>query len=260
MPELSEISLTWLVANLLSAILLPPLNGLLLAGLGILFWHRRPRLARFLLISGFLVVTALSLGVVARALQAPLEARYPALKIAELDRLDADAIVVIGAGRYRGAPEFGEDEVIGPGLDRLRYAAMLARASKKPLLVSGGAPDGGSRSEAEAMRTSLARDFGIAVRWLETASANTHENAVRSAEILRPAGVRRIALVTHAWHMPRAAAAFEATGLVVVPAPTGYSSVGSRSMLDFVPRAGAMQASARALHEWIGQAWYALRR
>ncbi|MFA7293286.1 MAG: YdcF family protein [Rhodocyclaceae bacterium] len=253
-------SFSWLITNLLAAILLPPFNGLLLAGLGIVFWHTRPRLARFLVIAGVLLVTALSLGVVARALLVPLEAKYPALAIGSLDKLDAEAIVVLSAARYRGTPEFSEDDVIGPALDRLRYAALLARQSKKPLLVTGGAPDGGTRSEAEAMRVSLERDFGVSVRWLESASDNTLENARLSAEMLRTAGVQRIALVTHAWHMPRAVAAFEAAGLKVLPAPTGYMSVGQLTALDFVPRAGALHASTRALHEWIGQAWYALRR
>lgn len=253
-------SFSWLLTNFLAAVLLPPFNGLLLSGLGILLWRARPRLARFLMISGVLLITVLSLGVVARALLVPLEAKYPALAPASLDKLDAEAIVVLGAGRYRGAPEFSEDDVIGPALDRLRYAALLARQSKKPLLVTGGAPDGGERSEAEAMRASLARDFGVPVRWLESASANTLENAKLSAEILLPAGIKRVALVTHAWHMPRSVAAFEAAGLSVLPAPTGYTSGGALSALDFVPSAGAMQGTARALHEYIGQAWYALRR
>lgn len=252
-------SLSWLITNLLAATLLPPLNGLLLAGLGVCVWRSRPRLSRFLVISGLLLVTALSLGVVARALTAPLEARYPALSIANLKQLDADAVVVLGAGRYRGGPEFASDDVIGPALDRLRYGALLARQAGKPLLVTGGAPDGGTGSEGEAMRQSLQRDFGVDVRWVESLSANTAENASRSAEILLPAGVKRIALVTHAWHMPRAVAAFQAAALDVLPAPTGYSSVGPLTPLDFVPRASAMQGAARALHEWIGIAWYALR-
>lgn len=253
-------SYTWLMNNLAAAALLPPLNGLLLAGLGILLWRNRPRMARFLVISGFLLVTALSLGVVARALLVPLEAKHPALPMAAIDRLDAEAIVVLGAGVNRGSPEFSGDEISGSALERARYAALLARKSKKPLLLTGGAPDGGERSEAEVMRNSMARDFGVAVRWVESASDNTHENATRSAELLLPAGIKRIALVTHASHMPRAVAAFEAAGMSVLPAPMGYLSVGPLTPMDFVPRAGSLHASARALHEWIGQLWYRLRR
>lgn len=253
-------SLSWLISNLLSSLLLPPLNGLALAVAGLFLWRARPRLARFLVIAGVFLLTALSLGVVARALLAPLEAKYPPLAPGEHARLPVDAIVVLGASRYRAPPEFTADDVAGAALERLRYAALLARASGKPLLVSGGTPDGGARSEGEAMRAALARDFGVRVRWVESASDNTAENARRSAELLLPAGVRRIALVTHAWHMPRAVAVFAAAGFTVVPAPTAYVSARPATPLDFVPRATAMQQAATALHEWVGIAWYALRR
>ncbi len=253
-------SFGWLFNNVFSALLLPPLNGLVLAGVGFLLWRRRPGLARCFVAAGFLLILLLSLGVVARALLAPLETKYPPLSATASAGLAVDAVVVLGAGRYRMAPEFGADDVIGTGLDRLRYGALLARRLQKPLLVSGGAPDGGGGSEAEAMQASLQRDFGLRARWLESTSANTGENARHSAAILQPAGIRRVALVTHALHMPRAVAAFEAAGFVVVPAPTGYLFTGEVTALDFVPRAGAMHSSARALHEWIGQAWYVLQR
>ncbi|MCK6405989.1 MAG: YdcF family protein [Rhodocyclaceae bacterium] len=252
-------SISWLITQLAAALLLPPLNGLLLVLVGAMAWGRYPRLGRACVLAGFVLLTALSLGVVARALQVPLEARYPALPVDTGPRLAADAIVVLGAGRYRGAPEFGGDDVHGATLDRLRYGALLARRSGKPLLVSGGAPDGGSRPEAEVMRQSLERDFGVTVRWIESSSDNTYENARRSAEMLLPLGIRKVALVTHAWHMPRAVGAFTSAGFGVLPAPTAYASTRPLNAMDFVPRAGAMMASSRALHEWIGLLWYRLR-
>ncbi|HNJ77575.1 MAG TPA: YdcF family protein [Azospira sp.] len=253
-------SFSWLINNFLAALLLPPLNGLLLAGIGFLLWRRSPGVARFLVAAGCTLIAALSLGVVARALLVPLETRYPPLADTTVGNLQVEAIVVLGAGRYQNAPEFGSDDVIGAGLDRLRYGALLAKQSRKPLLLSGGAPDGGAFSEAEAMQAALQRDFGLQARWVESTSANTAENARQSAAVLHPAGIRRIALVTHALHMPRAVAAFEAAGFSVQPAPTGYIAAGPATALDFVPRAGAMHSSARALHEWIGQAWYAFGR
>lgn len=252
-------SVSWLLNNLLAAILLPPCNGLLLVFLGIVLWHRRPRLARFLVVSGGVLVTALSLGVVARALLVPLEARHPALALGKLVQLDVDAIVVLGASRYRGGPEFDQDDVGGPALERLRYGALLARQSQKPVLVTGGSPDGGGRPEGVAMAESLQRDFGVLARWVESASDNTAENASHSAEMLFPEGIKRVALVTHAWHMPRAVAAFERAGFQVLAAPTAYWSVRQLTPLDFVPRAGAMQNTSVALHEWLGIFWYRLR-
>jgi uncharacterized SAM-binding protein YcdF (DUF218 family) len=253
-------SISWLFKTLLSAALLPPLNGLLIAAAGLLLRRRHPRLGLALIVAGFVVIAALSLGVVSRALLVPLEARHPPLGAAHAELRGIDAIVILGAGRYRAAPEFGADDVVSTGLERLRYGALLARRSGKPVLVSGGAPDGGEGSEAQAMQMALQRDFGVSVRWLETASSDTAENAARSAELLRPHGVKKIALVTQAMHMPRAFQAFEAAGFAVLPAPTGFLASSPVSPLDFIPRAGAMHASSRALHEWIGQAWYGLRR
>jgi len=252
-------SISWLVTNLFAAALLPPLNGLLLAAGGAVLARRWPRLGRVLIAAGFLLVALLSLGVVARALVAPLESRHPVLAGDASGRLAVDAVVVLGAGRYRSAPEFADDDVAGPTLDRLRYAALLARASGRPLLVSGGAPDGAGRSEAAVMAKALERDFAVVPRWQESSSDNTFENARRSAEILLPAGVRRIVLVTHALHMPRAVAAFSAAGFEVVAAPTAFIATGPLTPLDFIPRAASLHSASRALHEWIGLGWYALR-
>lgn len=253
--------MSWLLTNLAAAFLLPPLNGLLPAFAGLLVLRRRPRLGRALIAFGLLLLLALSLPVVAGALLGVLEQRHAALPRATLAALPADAIVILGSGRYRDAPEFGgEDDVKTLSLERLRYGAMLARESGRPVLVTGGKPGGAGRPEGAIMKTVLARDFGVDVRWTEERSENTRENAVYSAQILLPQGIRRIALVTHALHMPRAVAAFEAAGFEVLPAPTVF--LGRRDNdgpLNLLPRYDMMRNSGLALHEMIGWVWYRLR-
>src|SRR5690606_38101425 len=127
----------------------------------------------------------------------------------------ADAIVVLGAGREQNDPAWGEDQ---PGLlaiERVRYAARLAKASGLPLLTSGGLHFGEPPSEAALMADTLIRDLGVPVRWREERSRTTWENARYSAEMLRAHGIRRVVLVTQAWHMPRARWSFEAVGFEV---------------------------------------------
>ncbi len=253
-------SISWLITNVLAFLLLPPANGLLFAFAGLVLLRRRPRLGRWLIAGGLLMLLLLSLHVVAVQLLRPLEERYPPLDLGNLAAMPVDAIVVLAGGRDRLAPEFaGQDDVSDDTLIRLRYGALLAKAMGKPILVTGGQPDGAGRSEADAMRISLQRDFGVQVRWVEAASNTTRENALYSAAMLKDEKIRRIALVTHAWHMPRAVQVFNAAGFAVLPSPMAYSSTRPLTPLDFMPSAGALRASSRALHEWIGMVWYRLR-
>ena len=57
------------------------------------------------------------------------------------------AIIVLGAGTYFHAPEYGATTVNGNALVRLRYAAHLQRQTGKPVLVTGGSPEGGPAGE-----------------------------------------------------------------------------------------------------------------
>jgi uncharacterized SAM-binding protein YcdF (DUF218 family) len=97
------------------------------------------------------------------------------------------------------------------------------------------------------------------VRWQEDASRDTWENARDSAAILQAAGIRSVFVVTHAWHMRRALVAFRRFGLQATPAPVPFSRVVPFEIGAFIPRASSWSASYYALHEWIGDAWYALR-
>ena len=169
------------------------------------------------------------------------------------------AIVVLGGGTYFSAPEYGRDTVSSATLVRLRYAAHLQRAVNKPVMVTSGAPQGNPVSEAELMKQVLETDYGIPVRWTEKDSRNTLENARLSRRALDAAGIQRIYLVTHAWHMPRARLAFEHSGFTVIPAGTGYSTRYKRSALDFLPNASALLDSSLVFHEVIGIGWYHLR-
>lgn len=238
---------SWVATNAAAMLLLPPLNLVLIAGCGLWWRRRQPRLG-----------AALSIGALALLLVAPLENLTQPLASRELPAVQA--IVVLGNGRIGGAPEYGGRD--SPGLTtlaRLRYAAHLQRASGLPLLVSGGSPDGAAESEAAVMARSLREDFGVPVRWLEQDSDNTAENARYAAQQLRDDGIRRVLLVTDAMHMPRSRSVFIRYGLDVVPAPTVFFSRQRLTALDFFPDGEGLRRSHYALHEWIGLLWYRLR-
>lgn len=239
----------FLLKKLLTALALPPAGPLLLAALGLLLIRRRPRLGKSLAWSGLALLWLLATPAVTKPMLAAVE-DVPPLDIAQAK--GAQAIVVLGGGSYRAAPEYGGDTVSRWSLERIRYAARLQRETGLPLLVSGGAPLGGV-AEGRSMRAALEREFGAKVRWVEDASADTRENARLSAPMLREAGVRRILLVTHAWHMQRALGEFAAAGLEIVAAPTGYETGAPPTPLDWLPGPGGLWAGRIALNERLGR-------
>jgi uncharacterized SAM-binding protein YcdF (DUF218 family) len=189
---------------------------------------------------------------------------FPALSPAEIQTAASGppaAIVILSAGRRIYAPEFGGQTADEITLERVRYGAKLARETHLPVLVSGGAPQGEALPLAELMADLLRTDYGIDAKWQESRSVNTAENAIYSAQILKGAGIGRVLLVTHAWHMKRAYAAFVANGVSVVAAPTAfYGRPAERSWSDYVePNMRALRNSGYAIHEIIGGYWYAIR-
>jgi uncharacterized SAM-binding protein YcdF (DUF218 family) len=78
--------------------------------------------------------------------------------------------------------------------------------------------------------------------------------------MLQEAGIKRIYLVSHGWHLKRAIPEFERLGLEVIPAGTGQKLKNAEyEVFDFVPNAKSLNNSYLATHEWIGLLWYRIR-
>ena len=237
------IDLIWVKA-ILKALVLPPTGPLLVAGLGLCLLRRAPRLGRTLAAAGVVGLLALSMPAVADFLVGFVDTSAP---------LDPDAartakaVVILGGGVRRNAPEYGGDTLATLTLERVRYGARVARLTGLPVLVSGGAVLSG-QPEAMLMAASLQREFGVPVRWIEAQSRTTHENAVRSAATLKREGIDRVVLVTHVFDTRRAIAEFEGQGIKVVVAPTG-GRVSEESLLDYVPSMVGFNRSYYATYE-----------
>jgi uncharacterized SAM-binding protein YcdF (DUF218 family) len=241
--------------------LLPPGVIIVVAVLGFLIQIRWMLVGNLVVALDVMALLILSLPLTGQQLMEGLESRFPPLSLAAAPAADGSpgAIVVLGGGRYTDAPEYGGgDTVSRETLERLRYGAYLHRLTGLPILVSGGALYGEKTSEAELMQAALKRDFQVEARWMEGKSANTYENAEFSLPILSAAGVKRVYLVTHAWHMPRAVWSFENVGISTVPAPLGFSTLGraERETLGYYPSARGLQLSSMALRERLGLLWY----
>ena len=246
-----------LLAKIVGLLLLPPGFIIVIAVLGLALRRRWPAIGGALVVLAIAALIALSLPITGQQLLAGIEDEVNPLPA---DGWQAQAIVVLGGGRLEAAPEYRGDRVSAATLERLRYGARLQRATGLPLLVTGGSVYGEKVPEAELMRQALEQDFKVTPKWVEGQSRNTYENAAFSKTILAATGVRRVVLVTHASHMPRAEWAFRQVGFDTVAAPTGFETVvDNRRLTDFMPSAHGMYQSSRALHEYLGLWWYKLR-
>jgi len=179
----------------------------------------------------------------------------------------AEAIVVLSGAAFEPTPYrpiayLGSDSYV-----RCRHAAWLrenwnaAEATKLPILACGGVmASQPGLTLTDVMKEHLeAEGVPPEAIWTESRSTTTFENALHAADILRARGIRRIALVTNGYHMPRAERCFRRVGLEVVPAPCGLRSARFRfEFADLIPNHHAIDSSSRAFHEWVGILWYGL--
>ena len=205
-----------------------------------------PWLALLLL---YLLSTAPVSGLLMKGLE-----RYRPLDLASCP--SADAIVVLGGGPPRYSPELPGLQPTAMTLERVRYGALLHRQCDAPVLVTGG----GNNPEAPVMANVLHSDYGVDGVIQETQSRTTRENALHSRQVLGEEN-RRVILVTHGWHMPRAVFSFQQAGFEVIPAPTAFRAgrVAWNSVSYWLPRGRHFRNSEIALHEYLGMLWYQLQ-
>jgi uncharacterized SAM-binding protein YcdF (DUF218 family) len=168
---------------------------------------------------------------------------------------EPQAIVVLSGGVEDPEPGV-EHRLARNSAVRCGYAGWLHRRwPNTPIMVSG------DRATTGLMRAQLiAGGVPDAMIWIDSQSSSTAEHALRCAELLHGKSIRRIALVTEAYHMPRSEACFRKQGFAVHPAPCAFRTARFRGWLgDWVPGAAAIRQNEQALHEWIGLAYYWFR-
>lgn len=250
------------IVKILTSILLPPTSFIILGILGIAlsrFWRKWGLWLAAISLFGLLLF---SLPVVSASLVNTLQSDAP-IPADELKQkiADAEAVVLLAGGRRVMADEYGDDTINLFSLERSRYAAWIVRQTGLPLIISGGRVRKEVRSEADLIREFLQKEsIGIENCYIEEQSRTTYENAKFTAEFLKQNNIRKVALVTHAWHMPRAKAAFESFDVRVIPAPTAfYGRHLTDSINKFLPSANALRFSELAFHEILGHWWYKVR-
>jgi uncharacterized SAM-binding protein YcdF (DUF218 family) len=206
----------------------PACLALLVVGLLVLVFTRRAKLGRILIAAGVLLLALFSNKTVSRWLIWPLETRYAAIP-----ELSAGApvppalaacryVVVLGAGNGNTPGLAALDQLSDSARGRVAEAVRLLRALPDARLLVSGPAEGRSLSHAtklEQAAVSLGIDRARIVR-IETARDTEDE----SLAVRKLAGDAPVAVVTSAWHMPRAAALFRSAGVNALPCPADYSA------------------------------------
>lgn len=211
------------------------LIALLIAGGLAMMKTTRARLARRLIGSGVAALVILGLSPLGGALILPLEERFPRPDVSQ-PGTKVDGIIVLGGaedqrvGRKRGVMSFNEAG------ERMMEAAGLARQFPQArIVISGGSANMLDETPPEAEATAkFFAEFGIPPERLivEARSRNTHENAVFTSALVKPAAGEHWLLVTSAFHMPRAMGCFRKAGFAVEAFPVDYRTSGLGEVLQ----------------------------
>jgi uncharacterized SAM-binding protein YcdF (DUF218 family) len=129
-------------------------------------------------------------------------------------RRPADAAVIFGARTY------ADGRLSDALADRMRTACDLYRAGFVSKLILSGGPGDGTVPEAAAMR-SFALSVGVdsADIILDYDGLNTEATVQNVRRIAHDQGFRRVLVVSHSYHLPRAKLAFDRAGLNTFTVP-----------------------------------------
>jgi uncharacterized SAM-binding protein YcdF (DUF218 family) len=144
-------------------------------------------------------------------------------------RDDRSGVAPVGAIVVLSAGVNPDNTISSEALDHLIYGLQLVRSGKSATLVTTTVQQKfpGRVVSSVSDQARIVALFGSNVKWLRSApTESTREEALRSADLLLPLGIRTIALVTAPMHSRRACSAFEAVGFVVSCSPAEVRSPG----------------------------------
>ncbi len=249
----SAAQIIWTIASPLNLTLILLLLGTLL------LWSRWRRLGTWLLSALALALLAIAVLPIGTWVLAPLERQFPVFENAAETSVSG-IVLLSGAAVDLGISRQVGHAVPGHAADRLVEFMRLARAYPKArLLICGGnAGKDGSREGPLIAEYLISRGFPRGRFMVEDASIDTYENAVLGRKLAQPKAGEKWLLVTSAWHMPRAVAAFRGQNWPVVAAPPMPIKGGSGGFSLHFRLGGGLRQVKTALHEYLGLLAYRL--
>ena len=256
----------WL-KKLVSSLLMPVPFCLALLAFGLLLARskRRAALGRRLVAAAAVLLLLFSNRLVSTHLLRPLEARYPAIPELNADGRVPQAlagcqvVAVLGGGNSDKPGLSATSQLSTSALARIVEAVRILRVLPDARLVVSG-PGGPGRPTHAAVLAAAAESLGVSASriTLIDSARDTEDESHAFAAI---AGNRRTALVTSAWHMPRAAHLFRKAGVEFVACPADFVAKDDGrldwSILGWDSE--SLMRSTMAVHEWLGLLWLRLR-
>jgi len=243
-----------LFLNKLLPVFVLPL-GLVVLLLIFALWRKK----RWPVVAAILLLYLSSIPFTGQRLIGWLESRYPA--VAPMQVEPADAVVVLGGifGPQAAPgllPNFAESG------ERLEAGIVLAQAGKASCLVFTGGRipwEGRVKVEGEDSRDqAISRGVPAEKIIITREVGNTADEARAVADLVRERHWRRIILVTSGWHMPRSARLFQRAGVDCIIFPVDFRRDRTRrvTLLDFLPKAEALNETETTLRELYGDLFY----
>lgn len=251
----------------------PVLVVLLVAGVLLMFaggtaasggaGNRRTRTGRMLVTIATVALVLLSNKFVSTGLMRPLEATYPPIPDISGRVPPALAqcqyVAVLGAGNADTPGESALDLLSTSARARITEAVRILRLLPNARLLVSGPAEYHHVTHATILERA-AISLGIAPARIQRIE-HARDTEDESNAVKRRAGDAPVALVTSAWHMPRAVALFRSAGVHVVPCPTDYTAPwdGRFYWRDFLWDVESLERSSLAIHERVGYLWIWLR-
>lgn len=190
-----------------------------------------------------------------------LEAVHPRFRVGEIG--SADAVLVL-SGAMGGSSPPGYLPNWSDAVERFEAGVALAQAEVAPrLLFTGGIEPHDPRVKSEGTRMrELAIERGVPAERIAQIGAvgNTADEARALARFAAEHQLKRVILVTSAWHMPRAVRQFRNSGVEIVPFPVDYRHNQSPPWpwWQLLPKASGLDNTETALRETYGILFYAV--
>lgn len=242
------------LSKTLGTLLLPTNLAFFAGAIGlVLMVIRKGKLGSRLLIGSFLVLLVTAVSPLGYALLLPLENRFPARSGSGRP---PQGIIVLGGGLRTDVSASRGVPVAGFGIDRIIYAAKLARDfPQAKIIYSGGSSnlyDNDAREADYASQVLESLNVSKDRIVIDRLARNTLENANFVRSLVGAQSDQRWLLVTSAYHMPRAVGLFRKAGLAVDPVPVGWLTGDASDLFRFTTGFEGIFRVNIAAREWIG--------